>query len=355
LTAGRQVFSIQHPRTDSRGTAARTLIDMTRENKLALVVGFGLILFVGILISDHFSIARTQASANLANQQIADPLVARTRDEPDLIALKPPPPQPAPVQPAASATEMVAGAPLIDEPMSPEQRSMIDRGIDLASQRDARAHDAQDSSPPAGQMPQHVEPLNTLAPHSGQAEIVQVTERQRHPIEVEGFVPVETETSLNLKDVRFHDVRGGESLFAICQQYYGDTSLVKALAKFNKMDDPEQVRAGRRLMVPPVEALGGKSTTVAANTATSTPRSGNANTDNKANASKPQNAKSLAKTSAKTPAIAKTYTVKPGDSLSGIAQRFLGNREKWRELHKLNRNVINDPDNLKVGTVIRLL
>ena len=27
---------------------------MTRENKLALVVGFGLILLVGILISDHF-------------------------------------------------------------------------------------------------------------------------------------------------------------------------------------------------------------------------------------------------------------------------------------------------------------
>ncbi len=41
---------------------------MTRENKLALVIGFGLILFVGILVSDHFSSARfdpvdvTQAS-----------------------------------------------------------------------------------------------------------------------------------------------------------------------------------------------------------------------------------------------------------------------------------------------------
>ena len=30
---------------------------MTRENKLALVVGFGLLLFVGILVSDHFSAA----------------------------------------------------------------------------------------------------------------------------------------------------------------------------------------------------------------------------------------------------------------------------------------------------------
>ena len=31
---------------------------MTRENKLALVVGFGLMLFVGILVSDHFSAQR---------------------------------------------------------------------------------------------------------------------------------------------------------------------------------------------------------------------------------------------------------------------------------------------------------
>ena len=38
---------------------------MTRENKVALVVGFGLILLVGILISDHLSDARTQEPANL--------------------------------------------------------------------------------------------------------------------------------------------------------------------------------------------------------------------------------------------------------------------------------------------------
>lgn len=31
---------------------------MTRENKLALVIGFGLMLFVGILVSDHFSAQR---------------------------------------------------------------------------------------------------------------------------------------------------------------------------------------------------------------------------------------------------------------------------------------------------------
>ncbi|MDG2424901.1 MAG: LysM peptidoglycan-binding domain-containing protein [Phycisphaerales bacterium] len=36
---------------------------MTRENKLALIVGFGLVLFMGILVSDHLSTARRQAAA----------------------------------------------------------------------------------------------------------------------------------------------------------------------------------------------------------------------------------------------------------------------------------------------------
>ena len=46
---------------------------MTRENKLAIVIGFGLLLFVGILVSDHLS-AR--------NAQIANPQTELVRFEP---------------------------------------------------------------------------------------------------------------------------------------------------------------------------------------------------------------------------------------------------------------------------------
>jgi nucleoid-associated protein YgaU len=46
---------------------------MTRENKLAIVIGFGLLLFVGILVSDHLS-AR--------NAQIANPQTEVARFEP---------------------------------------------------------------------------------------------------------------------------------------------------------------------------------------------------------------------------------------------------------------------------------
>jgi nucleoid-associated protein YgaU len=48
------------------------------------------------------------------------------------------------------------------------------------------------------------------------------------------------------------------------------------------------------------------------------------------------------------------YTVKAGDSLSEIAKRFLGKKGQWKKLYDMNRDVIEDPDNVKVGTVLRV-
>ena len=85
------------------GTAG-TLRHMTRENKLALVVGFGLILFVGILISDHFSTVRSQRAANLTRS--IDPLALKNTDNPMLIDLQQPE-----AKPAVSTTTLNKPAP----------------------------------------------------------------------------------------------------------------------------------------------------------------------------------------------------------------------------------------------------
>ena len=45
--------------------SARTLATMSRENKLALMLGFGLVLFVGILLSDHLSSQQRQVTNDL--------------------------------------------------------------------------------------------------------------------------------------------------------------------------------------------------------------------------------------------------------------------------------------------------
>jgi len=57
---------------------------MTRENKLALVIGFGLMLFVGILVSDHFSAQRFEGAQLVRASNEIDSLEAEIRPIEDL-------------------------------------------------------------------------------------------------------------------------------------------------------------------------------------------------------------------------------------------------------------------------------
>ncbi len=49
-----------------------------------------------------------------------------------------------------------------------------------------------------------------------------------------------------------------------------------------------------------------------------------------------------------------TYTVQTGDTLSGIAQTHLGDAERWPEIADLNPQVANHPDLIHAGTVLTL-
>ncbi|HET9873670.1 MAG TPA: LysM peptidoglycan-binding domain-containing protein [Propionibacteriaceae bacterium] len=50
----------------------------------------------------------------------------------------------------------------------------------------------------------------------------------------------------------------------------------------------------------------------------------------------------------------RTYTVKPGDTLTKIAQAQLGDGDRWTEIFLLNRATIRDPDQISVGQVLIL-
>ena len=49
-----------------------------------------------------------------------------------------------------------------------------------------------------------------------------------------------------------------------------------------------------------------------------------------------------------------TYTVQPGDTLSGIAQEQLGDAGRWPEIFVLNRGSIRDPDRIFPGQILIL-
>lgn len=48
------------------------------------------------------------------------------------------------------------------------------------------------------------------------------------------------------------------------------------------------------------------------------------------------------------------YKVQYGDTLSGISKRFLGSHQRYSEIYDANKDRIDNPDRLKVGTAIRI-
>jgi len=51
---------------------------------------------------------------------------------------------------------------------------------------------------------------------------------------------------------------------------------------------------------------------------------------------------------------AKTYKVRPGDTLSELAQQFLGSSRRYHELYEANRDVLSSPHALRAGMVLRI-
>ena len=54
------------------------------------------------------------------------------------------------------------------------------------------------------------------------------------------------------------------------------------------------------------------------------------------------------------PAGEQTYVIHNGDTLTGLAQRFLGSAGRYAELYNFNQQVLPDPNRLPVGTMIRI-
>jgi nucleoid-associated protein YgaU len=285
---------------------------MTRENKLALVVGFGLILFVGILISDHFSVVRSQAPADLTNAAMNDPLTAVTTatvDPVNLIQIKPLRSEPLPeAQPANDGTQLAA-----NDINGVYENNRLSNGVF------------------AGTLPQNT---------GGPQVTMGLTPRPGEQPVPEGFEQIDP-AKANTAAHQFHDVQSGESLFAIAKQYYGTTDAIDALARFNRMDDPAAIRSGQRIRIPSAQELGlpGANGTASEQ---NIPTTLVAKNETRAE-TKPAQTKARV-----------TYTVKKGETLRVIALKVLGSKEKWNKIYNLNRNVIDDPDNLKVGTVLRL-
>ena len=331
---------------------------MTRENKLAMVVGFGLLLFVGILVSDHFSTAQRQGSANLDRPDPSRIRVARQ------ISIAP-----------------IAGATTVQT----TEVMAANTSNDVRPTSNLIAAPQQEVPRTTG-----VRPISNV-PNTAPETVIASTEKSKT-----------TKVQESEPGVQLHPIAEGETLYSICAKEYGDGSLWKELAEYNKKALPNaaKLRKGVTLRLPPVEQLrrgAVLASTVKGARVSVTPQEqegaalhGSANLNSKFNEQAPllaaadiasvemsptktgaqggvievvvANAKPAAtKTStqvtsnqANKSATATTYVVQKGDTLSSIAKNKLGKTSRWKEIADANGSTLSNPTALSPGMSIQI-
>ncbi len=261
---------------------------MTSHAKISVLLGFGLLLFMIILVTDHLSPAATGRMAPLADpvQQspAADP---QPQTRPAASGALPDP------EPDRSLDAPLTGLLADNSTALPEDNPVIEMRLPSDGEA-ARALVDLTNSPPLVRDAAHT----VITPAPGEY---------------------------------LHHVRKSETLYAITLRYYGDSSLIDELAMYNAdaVSHDLTIREGTTLRIPHLSALQSWVDSLAPSTAPAKPD--------------PLPEK-------KTPV--RTYTIKKGDTLSELAQQLLGSSKRWRDLQKANPTVIKNPDILPAGREI---
>jgi nucleoid-associated protein YgaU len=168
-----------------------------------------------------------------------------------------------------------------------------------------------------------------------------------------------------------YTVAPNDNFWTISRRQYGSGRYFAALARHNqeRVPDPQRLRPGMQISTPPVATLESrygelidKGGAAASNAPRSTPAYSG---DNRPLFERP----SAGTPSASSPpaeggsAAAGYYYSKSGepmyrvsgdDTLGSIAQKHLGRASRWTEIYELNRETLKNPENLTIGTAIRL-
>ncbi len=330
---------------------------MTRENKLALIVGFSVILVVGVLVSDHFSKARQAQLRDLNEQEIGSVGVSRASefipteplvsDETTPIAARP-----ATTAPAFTNTPWSDPRPstgLINDALAASDRTTRDRSI---PERESPVADRSFQDTPLlieqGSPSLNDDAIALGGPRANNQNLINAG-RDRGV----NFVPLAqpasiapypardttrtTERSLQAEPAlptpwEYH-VRENDSLYSIAQKQLGSGGRWQEIRDLNKdrLSNGSVLRIGLRLRMP---ADAKRPTSIDA-----TPRPiADARTERRE----------------PTPRKASEYTVEPGDTLGQISQRLLGTVRRMDEIITLNSDKISDADEIRVGMTLRI-
>ena len=301
---------------------------MTREHKLALIVGFSLVLVLGVLISDHFSKART-----------GQPLIVEITD-----------PVSSPFGPrTASASQQLPGSTL-----PPTQTPTLTQG---------GADRAIDPLPGLRQPQTSGQSKATEISMGGTGSPTSLTNVTTTPLPV-GATPVPAGPSgnsglpISTGVLKRYEVKKDDYIFTIAKKFYGDGNLWTSLRDYNKgrVTESGGMREGITLEIPPRDVLEGKARLGDPRLSPIPPAPGTAPQSFTPKAD-PTTNKPDAKLDPKADPKAAgytTYTVQDGDTLYSIARKKLGSTKRVQDLIDANKSTLSTPDELKVGMSIRI-
>jgi LysM repeat protein len=329
------------PGSWARRVEGRDAQAVTRELKLALIVGFSLLLVVTVLVSDHLSRARRSTLDTAVNDTpaLVPRIEERSPSEQPTVAVAG---TPAGKEVESGASETMPPVPVSGPESQPPVEltltrrapegglSALERAVrELGGEiRDGRVY----LPPSAG--------MNVQNPVSGTSLMQTINPSQTVPPPTNGGgganglapQPVVPPPAPPAQPERVYEIQPGESLYKIAKRELGDGELWRSLVEFNKGVIPASgaVKAGMKIKLPP-------------------------KTERRV-ASAPAPAETPAKPDTKSSTTGKhrTYVVRKGDTLGSIASRELGTVKRMQEILDLNKDVITNPDMVREGMTLKL-
>ncbi len=344
---------------------------MTRETKVGLLIGLGVILLIGIIVSDHLSVVQQQDPAEMttfadqAQESIHQPRPVRTAGQDDLHAAAPAAgpaisglrstepvivePLPAPgVTPQVVPGTSPSGAPGAIPGAVPgvEARQPILTPGELDANQIVDEFELTRTHPPIAGIFANADrnlpeaPDEVVEPGPGSVALPAAP----RTLVLDGSGP-EFEQPVQLPEPParrpgselIHYVKSGENLYTIAETYYGNGEYWRSIAKQNPdtVGDEGQVTVGARLVIPNRSGLidSGQFTAVTAEHVVGLTE---------------------ATTPPPTRTPGKTVTVRSGDTLSGLAANHLGSEGLWRQIFEANRDKLDRPEDLRAGMDLKI-